>query len=142
MKPKDLMRAGSVKGLGSGILAGVNATEISLGSAGTVHSHPISFALKHAQYPQIVMACEYQSSELLSLCESFFLFYVGGGGSSSDVVQDSQSGTLQYANDRNTKATGLGFILRDSNGEFVAAMESRWKGYYHPKLAEAIGIRL
>nr|GMC53473.1 AUGMIN subunit 4 [Ipomoea batatas] len=27
MKPKDLMRAGSVKRLGSGILAGVNATE-------------------------------------------------------------------------------------------------------------------
>nr|GMC51766.1 Ribonuclease H-like domain containing protein [Ipomoea batatas] len=49
---------------------------------------------------------------------------------------------VDAANDRNTKATGLGFILRDSNGEFVAAMESRWKGYYHPKLAEAIGIRL
>lgn len=41
----------------------------------------------------------------------------------------------------NFKATGLGCILRNSLGEFVAARGQNWLGCYQPKLAEAISVR-
>ncbi|XP_031093123.1 uncharacterized protein LOC115997669 isoform X1 [Ipomoea triloba] len=41
----------------------------------------------------------------------------------------------------NFKATGLGCILRNSFGEFVAARGQNWLGCYQPKLAEAISVR-
>nr|GMD98846.1 uncharacterized protein LOC109177106 [Ipomoea batatas] len=39
------------------------------------------------------------------------------------------------------KSAGLGFVLRDSGGNFIAAGARNWAGSYHPKLAEAISIR-
>lgn len=48
---------------------------------------------------------------------------------------------VDAAMDKDSKATGFGFVLRDSNGDFVHAMEMNWKGLYQPRLAEAIGIR-
>lgn len=36
---------------------------------------------------------------------------------------------------------GLGFVLRNSDGNFIAAATKHWRGNFQPKLAEAIGVR-
>nr|GMD72664.1 uncharacterized protein LOC109162712 [Ipomoea batatas] len=48
---------------------------------------------------------------------------------------------VDAANDQQSKVTGLGFVLRDYEGSFVAAKIEKWQGLYHPKAGEAIGIR-
>nr|GMD20329.1 uncharacterized protein LOC109155154 [Ipomoea batatas] len=39
------------------------------------------------------------------------------------------------------KTIGLGFILRNDNGGFVAAKEKMWQGLYNAKEAEALAVR-
>lgn len=48
---------------------------------------------------------------------------------------------VDAALDNNSRTTGFGFIIRDHNGLFVAAAGMNCNGLYHPKMAEAIGIR-
>nr|GLL39706.1 uncharacterized protein LOC109189292 [Ipomoea trifida] len=39
------------------------------------------------------------------------------------------------------KTTGLGCIIRNVDGNFVAAKEIAWRGHYQPREVEAISIR-
>nr|GMC71359.1 uncharacterized protein LOC109155154 [Ipomoea batatas] len=55
--------------------------------------------------------------------------------------QDWYKLNVDAAINSTSRATGLGCILRNSRGEFVAARETKWYGCYQSKLAEAISIR-
>lgn len=48
---------------------------------------------------------------------------------------------VDAANDNLTNATGVGFLLRNSEGTFMAAVQKKFACYYNAKLAEAMGIR-
>ncbi|XP_019158432.1 PREDICTED: uncharacterized protein LOC109155154 [Ipomoea nil] len=48
---------------------------------------------------------------------------------------------VDAANDFNNRKTGIGCIIRDDKGSFVAALQTQIEGSYHPKTAEAIAVR-
>nr|GMD88427.1 uncharacterized protein LOC109155154 [Ipomoea batatas] len=48
---------------------------------------------------------------------------------------------VDAAINKELKTIGLGFILRNDNGRFVAAREQMWQGLYNAKEAEAIAVR-
>nr|GMC90173.1 uncharacterized protein LOC109155154 [Ipomoea batatas] len=48
---------------------------------------------------------------------------------------------VDAANDLHRNTSGLGFILRNSDDHFMAALELNLKGYFHAKMAEALGVR-
>nr|GMC92116.1 uncharacterized protein LOC109155154 [Ipomoea batatas] len=48
---------------------------------------------------------------------------------------------VDVAINKGLNSTGLGFILRNEDGNFLAAKEQKWSGIFQPREAEAISIR-